>query len=297
MSSPPDLPPPKAQDTEPGVLSPTPSASQPRHDGPKRLVDMYIKPRKTIVNKLMFTPPFDAVEIGRTVQFGCYPKRELKEPGLEDGGRNSPILTTNRALDMVRSPDAMHWYIFANSNVVWDIMTKPVSNREYHTSGSEVMPFGPANSAALTSDYQKPLIPRYATAVTELPPDPTNDPYARVWRKSAVLEEVEPWKDKVAQTAENVDPDEIPLSPPSVYLKSPSSSRRSSTGEVHASNGQPLRENKDIKQLSQITVEEKDLDTEDVETQSQSGDEVMHIDADNASDSGGSPMDLDEEVS
>lgn len=191
----------------------------------------------------------------------------------------------------------MHWYIFANSNVVWDIMTKPVSNREYHTSGSEVMPFGPANSAALTSDYQKPLIPRYATAVPESPPDSTNDPYARVWRKPAALETVEPWKDKVAQTVENVDPDGIPLSPPSVYLKSSSSSRRSSTVAVPASNCEYLKENTEIKPLSQITVEEKDLDTEDVETQSQSGDEVMHIDADNASDSGGSPIDLDEEVS
>ncbi|EAA32618.2 hypothetical protein GE21DRAFT_6574 [Neurospora crassa] len=296
MSSPPDLPPPKAQDTEPGVLSPTPSASQPRHDVPKRLIDMCIEPRKILFN-LKFTPPFDAVEVGRTIQFGCYPKRELKEPGLEDGGRNSPIQTTNRALDLVRSPDAMHWYIFANSNVVWDITTEPVSHREYHTSGSEVMPFGPASSAARTSDYQEPLVPRYATAVPESPPDPTNDPYARVWRKPAVREMVEPWKDKVAQTAENVDPDEIPPSPPSVYLKSSFSSRRSSTVEVPASNSGYVKANTEIKQLSQITVEEKELDTEDVETQSQSGDEDMRIDADNASNSGGSPMDLDEKLS
>ncbi|KAK3491765.1 hypothetical protein B0T13DRAFT_518659 [Neurospora crassa] len=296
MSSPPDLPPPKAQDTEPGVLSPTPSASQPRHDVPKRLIDMCIEPRKILFN-LKFTPPFDAVEVGRTIQFGCYPKRELKEPGLEDGGRNSPIQTTNRALDLVRSPDAMHWYIFANSNVVWNITTEPVSHREYHTSGSEVMPFGPASSASRTSDYQEPLVPRYATAVPESPPDPTNDPYARVWRKPAVREMVEPWKDKVAQTAENVDPDEIPLSPPSVYLKSSSSSRRSSTVEVPASNSEYVKANTEIKQLSQIAVEEKELDTEDVETQSQSGDEDMRIDADNASNSGGSPMDLDEKLS
>lgn len=191
----------------------------------------------------------------------------------------------------------MHWYIFANSNVVWDITTNPVSHREYPTSGSEVMPFGPANSAALTSDYQKPLVPQYATAVPESPPDPTNDPYARAWRKPAVREMVEPWKDKVAQTAENVDPDKILLSPPSVYLKSPASSRRSSTLEVPASNVEYLKENTEIKPLSQITVEEKELDTEDVELESQSGDEVMHIDADSASDSGGSHMDLDEEAS
>ncbi|KAK3947143.1 hypothetical protein QBC32DRAFT_355304 [Pseudoneurospora amorphoporcata] len=126
---------------------------------------------------------------------------------------------------LVRSPDAMHWYTFANRTEIWNICNNPVSKREKmkaSSRGSVAMPFGPANSAALTSDYQGPLIPRYATAVTELPQDPTDDPHAIMKRLPIYLERLEAWKDEVARTAEhNVDPDEIFPSPPSTYLESP----------------------------------------------------------------------------
>ncbi|KAK1774076.1 hypothetical protein QBC45DRAFT_290160, partial [Copromyces sp. CBS 386.78] len=199
--------PPESSHAEPeddlDISSSAPLASQARHHVRKRAIYMYIKPRSAYEYATDFDcdPPFDPQMVAQTAKFGCYPKHELKDP------------------------DAMHWYTFANRSQIWNICKNPVPKHEQMKAsprGSVAMPFGPANSAALTSDYQGPLIPRYATAVTELPQDPTDDPHAFVKRWPVYLERLEAWKDEVAQTAEhNVDPDEIFPSPPSTYLASP----------------------------------------------------------------------------
>ncbi|CCC11153.1 unnamed protein product [Sordaria macrospora k-hell] len=201
MSSPPESSPAKPKD-DLSISSSAPSASQPKCHVHKRAIYMYSSPRIAYVSEFHRDPPFDPSAACLTARFGCYPKGELKDP------------------------DAIYWYTFANGDEVWDICDNPVSNSEKAEDswdGSLDMPFGPANSAALTSGYEGSLIPKYATAVTELPQDPTDDPHAIVRRWHIDMERIEAWKDEVAQTAQTADPDEMLPSPPSTHLESPPS--------------------------------------------------------------------------